>query len=228
MFELKEAIISWKTGLYESGNYREEDIDELESHLSEDISNLVENNKLSDEDAFTLAVHRIGGKKELDMEFRKVNKAFVWKKRFLLILGAYLFTHFIYIFNIYFTMVFRIGSYLNIVSTLYITGSIFLISIMILIISSAKIKIRFLEMLDKIIKSRFIIYAGFVLMLLLSGFCLIGTIIFFFETRLNDLDTSSIYSFFHYIWIGVLSAVYCKIYYSVHLTRQKKQARVLA
>jgi len=68
MFELNEAIRSWREGLRRQPNFRGSDLDELEDHLREEIDGL-RTSGLSDEEAFLVATRRMGNPEDLNSEF---------------------------------------------------------------------------------------------------------------------------------------------------------------
>ena len=70
MFELEVAIRDWRERLTES--LRDGDLDELEGHLREEITQLCTQG-LSTEDAFVIGTRRLGGEHELCGEFAKVH-----------------------------------------------------------------------------------------------------------------------------------------------------------
>ncbi|MEE8469401.1 MAG: permease prefix domain 1-containing protein, partial [Planctomycetota bacterium] len=70
MFELEPVMQGWREGLTES--LRDEDLEELEGHLREEITQLCAKG-LSAEEAFVIAVRRVGGERELCAEFSKVH-----------------------------------------------------------------------------------------------------------------------------------------------------------
>ena len=80
MFDLNEKINLWRINLAQSQTFARSDIDELESHLREEIENLTALN-LSDEEAFLVATHRLGRPDSLSEEFAKVNASVLWRKR---------------------------------------------------------------------------------------------------------------------------------------------------
>lgn len=81
MFDLNEQIINWRNNLTQPKTLGSSDIDELESHLREEIENLNALN-LSDEEAFMVAANRLGQPDSLSEEFAKVNTSMLWRKRF--------------------------------------------------------------------------------------------------------------------------------------------------
>ena len=72
MFNLNEQINRWRSNLAQSETLGNSDIDELESHLREEIENLT-TLKLSEEDAFLIATHRLGSTESLAEEYEKIN-----------------------------------------------------------------------------------------------------------------------------------------------------------
>jgi hypothetical protein len=80
MFDLNKEISSWRIGLSERQTCEKTDIDELEAHLREEIDQL-KASKLSDQEAFWIARHRLGDTESLAAEFAKVNTSILWRKR---------------------------------------------------------------------------------------------------------------------------------------------------
>jgi hypothetical protein len=72
MFDLNEQIGKWCNGLARSEAFQGRDIDELESHLREEIENLMAA-KLSEQEAFSVAARRLGDSNALADEFAKIN-----------------------------------------------------------------------------------------------------------------------------------------------------------
>lgn len=72
MFDLNDQINKWRISLEQKEAYRGTDIDELESHLREEIEHLSEM-KLSQEESFLVARHRIGDPGAVADEFAKIN-----------------------------------------------------------------------------------------------------------------------------------------------------------
>ncbi len=87
MFDLNKSILNWKQDLKGNESFTKENIDELESHLNEQISDL-SSAGLNDEEAFWVAQRRIGSIKTLSYEYNKIN---VWerirKRLFWMIIG---------------------------------------------------------------------------------------------------------------------------------------------
>lgn len=71
-FDLNEAIRRWRTNLEASPNLTPENISELEIHLRDSAAKL-HTQGISEEEAFSLAVHRLGRGDQLDREYQKVN-----------------------------------------------------------------------------------------------------------------------------------------------------------
>lgn len=80
MFDLNKAISSWRMNLSEKQTCEKSDIDEMESHLREEIDNLTAS-KLSQQEAFLVATHRLGDIDNLAEEFAKINTSILWRKR---------------------------------------------------------------------------------------------------------------------------------------------------
>jgi hypothetical protein len=80
MFDLNDEIGKWRSNLAESQTLETSDIDELESHLREEIEQLV-TAKLSQQEAFWVARHRLGDADSLAEEFAKINASVLWRKR---------------------------------------------------------------------------------------------------------------------------------------------------
>lgn len=97
MFDLNEQIIKWRSNLAQSQTLGSSDIDELESHLREEIEHLT-GLKLSDEEAFWVANHRLGSTDSLAGEYAKINRSSIFRRRLSLmitgILTYLLATHF--------------------------------------------------------------------------------------------------------------------------------------
>lgn len=80
MFDLNEQINKWRRKLSHSDTLQNSDTDELEGHLREEIERLTAA-KLSDQEAFYVARHRLGDTDSLAAEFAKVNTSILWRKR---------------------------------------------------------------------------------------------------------------------------------------------------
>ena len=79
-FELETAVRGWRDRLSQSPQFRAENLNELEAHLRDSIAVLL-NQRLTDEEAFLIATHRIGCAAALEPEFAKVNAREVWLSR---------------------------------------------------------------------------------------------------------------------------------------------------
>jgi hypothetical protein len=82
MFNLNDAIAAWRKNLSQDSPCRPVDLDELESHLREQIADLLARG-LSEEESFRLAAHRLGDLAALKLEYAKVDTACLWRDRFL-------------------------------------------------------------------------------------------------------------------------------------------------
>jgi hypothetical protein len=80
MFDLNKAINSWRMNLSEKQTCAKSDIDEMETHLREEIESLTAS-KLSEQEAFLVATHRLGDPDTLADEFAKVNTSILWRRR---------------------------------------------------------------------------------------------------------------------------------------------------
>jgi hypothetical protein len=79
-FDLNERLQQWRSALRNRPAIREEDIEELESHLSDTIDVLLKNG-LSAEEAFLVGARRVGHPVELEEQFRCARPAAVWQER---------------------------------------------------------------------------------------------------------------------------------------------------
>src|SRR5262245_55577840 len=87
-FDLSAATRNWRENLAESANFRADDLDELESHLQDSVRELATRG-LSAEEAFSIAIRRIGPGQALAAEFGRVNGNTLWIDRLLwMLLGA--------------------------------------------------------------------------------------------------------------------------------------------
>ncbi len=82
LFELNRAIEQWRGELAQSPAVRVENLDELESHVRDAISDL-QGHGLSEREAFIVAAGRVGGGDAVAAEFGKVNGAAIWLDRML-------------------------------------------------------------------------------------------------------------------------------------------------
>ncbi len=79
-FNLTERLKIWKVELSHNSNMTRDNIDELESHLKDDMDEL-QKLGLSIEESMLIAQKRIGTTKELTTEFGKVNKAVFFRNK---------------------------------------------------------------------------------------------------------------------------------------------------
>jgi len=88
MFSLNQAITNWRQNFKQFDQFSCDDIDELESHLRDEISVLKSKN-LTDEEAFILANHRLGDPMGIKSEYQKVHPNQIWKNRFFWMLTGF-------------------------------------------------------------------------------------------------------------------------------------------
>lgn len=81
-FNLDTAIQQWRDNLRELPQFRAENLDELETHLRDSVETM-RSKGLSDEEAFLIAMRRMGGVAALEPEFSKMNTREVWLNRVL-------------------------------------------------------------------------------------------------------------------------------------------------
>ena len=80
MFDLSQQITQWRQSLGQSESIVRSDLDELESHLRDQIDHLALSG-LSAEEAFWVAQRRIGNTANLPDEFAKVNGSAIFRRR---------------------------------------------------------------------------------------------------------------------------------------------------
>ncbi len=80
MFDLNTAIENWKNQFSEKGALKKENIEELESHVLDEMDTL-QHKGLSAEESFIVAAKRMGSEQTLTEEFGKVNVQAVWTHR---------------------------------------------------------------------------------------------------------------------------------------------------
>lgn len=92
MFDIEQAIARWRETMSLSSAIPRHDVDELEFHLR-DSMRVLENQGLSNEEAFWVGTHRLGPIGKLQDEFSKVNSQELWLERALwIVVGSLLFT----------------------------------------------------------------------------------------------------------------------------------------
>jgi hypothetical protein len=79
-FDLNEAVRQWRHSLQNAPALRGQDLDELEGHLRESAEALRAQG-LGAEEAYAVALRRLGTRLELETEFAKVNPRQVWADR---------------------------------------------------------------------------------------------------------------------------------------------------
>lgn len=79
MFEMEREINSWTDHLRAQGHFKEGDIQELESHLRDEIEDL-QSAGLSEDESFLISVKRMGNLDAVSSEFAKVNTENLWKQ----------------------------------------------------------------------------------------------------------------------------------------------------
>ena len=222
MFELKEQIIKWLSLLEADESYKKTDVEELESHVLEEIDQLKDKG-LNEEEGFWVATHRIGNVKDLNVEFKKVNSILIWKKRLLLVIGGFLFfTIMPQIFRIFTYRLYFIKMNINsfpiiLYSILQILG----ISFMVYLIFSNQAGIfisRWFERVKNRKFTKFIIY----------GLILIGSI---FPVLGSWTYVSSGYMIFPFAFFGsgfvwLLALVVSFLFLYVSVNRSKSGTRI--
>ncbi len=78
MFDLEREVNGWRDYLMATGSIRDPELEELESHLRDEIEDL-KLLSLSDEEAFLIAVNRMGNRNCIAGEFSKLRKREMWK-----------------------------------------------------------------------------------------------------------------------------------------------------
>jgi hypothetical protein len=79
-FDLDQALLQWRASLQNLGGFQAEELEELEGHLRESISNL-QTKGLGSQEAFMIAVRRLGSERQLSAEFAKVEPQRIWTER---------------------------------------------------------------------------------------------------------------------------------------------------
>jgi len=87
MFDLNQEILKWRNSLAKSETLDESALDELESHLREEIECLA-SGSLSEEESFWIARRRLGGAGDLPGEFAKINRSAVLRGRLFWMAGG--------------------------------------------------------------------------------------------------------------------------------------------
>ena len=79
MFELESQIRKWRGHLRSTGVLSQQDLEELESHLRDSIDDLTSRG-MTGEEAFLVAVRRMGDTNALSTEFAKVSTESLWRQ----------------------------------------------------------------------------------------------------------------------------------------------------
>lgn len=89
MFDLENELQVWKQRVSQLETLRYHDVEELESHLRDSITELTKQG-LSEQEAFFVAIRRVGDPNSLEHEFGKVNGRHVWATRVFWMLAGFL------------------------------------------------------------------------------------------------------------------------------------------
>jgi hypothetical protein len=90
MFQIEQALEAWKIRIGQSEAIRPIDLAELEQHVRDSVAHLVTTG-LSDEEAFLVAIHRVGEPNQIASEFKQVNGAHIWGQRVFWMIAGFLF-----------------------------------------------------------------------------------------------------------------------------------------
>lgn len=91
MFDLESRIANWSKRLRQRGTLRDNDIEELEQHVRDATAERIAAG-LTEEEAFWVAIGRVGEARDLAAEFGKINSGLVWAQRvFWMLAGILLF-----------------------------------------------------------------------------------------------------------------------------------------
>lgn len=80
MFELEQELGKWMTQLSKLDSVRDQDLEELESHLRDSIMALTSKD-LTEEEAFLIATRRMGHPSAIEREFAKASQGHSWSRR---------------------------------------------------------------------------------------------------------------------------------------------------
>ena len=80
MFDMNKALQQWRNDLTKAESCETADVDEMHSHLIDQIEALIASG-LSQEESFWIATHRLGDNSCLQREFAKVNSSAIWSRR---------------------------------------------------------------------------------------------------------------------------------------------------
>lgn len=80
-FDIEEKISNWKAYLNSQGSFLPDDLEELETHLRDEIEALRKSG-LDGEEAYFIGIKRLGKTDSLSREFYKINAQSLWKHLF--------------------------------------------------------------------------------------------------------------------------------------------------
>jgi hypothetical protein len=92
MFTVENAVNNWKLQLNQRQTMTPADIEEMETHLRDEMETL-QSAGLSEEEAFLVASRRIGDCDQVAGEFAKINTTVIWRNRFFWMIGGILSAH---------------------------------------------------------------------------------------------------------------------------------------
>jgi len=95
---LDRLIREWRSRMRQEEAFTGTDLDELESHLRDEVEAL-QNKGLSEEEAFLISARRLGDGDRLGEEFLKINSGTIWKQRIFWMVGGY------FLFNFFLTLI---------------------------------------------------------------------------------------------------------------------------
>ena len=87
MFDLEQAIAGWREQMLAAGIKSPVPLEELESHLREEIAQNIKAG-LNEQDAFAIAVQHIGQPQMLESEFKKSERTFM-KRPLIILIGIF-------------------------------------------------------------------------------------------------------------------------------------------
>src|SRR5262245_19138800 len=83
MFNLEHSIAEWRRQMIDGGIKPSATLDELESHLREEMERL-QRKGATDQNAFAIAVQRIGNARLLKIEFKKISRTPIMVERIMI------------------------------------------------------------------------------------------------------------------------------------------------
>ncbi len=87
MYDLNRSIRNWSSAISQNGACSTDEMQELETHLREQVADLVDVG-LSEQEAFSVGVSRIGKPGEVCAEYEKVSPMRLWCRRLFILLWA--------------------------------------------------------------------------------------------------------------------------------------------